>query len=70
MIAIFEACNYQDLTSQRVAKVMATLDRVEQQIAETLDDLHRDPAPPAHGPRLDGDSGHVTQSDIDLMFAC
>lgn len=68
VIAIFEACNYQDLTSQRVAKVMATLDRLERQIAETLADL--DPTPPAHGPLLEGDAGHVTQSDIDSMFAC
>ena len=42
VIAIFEACNFQDLTSQRVAKVMASLGRIEQQIARTLDELARD----------------------------
>ena len=69
VIAIFEACNFQDLTSQRVAKVMASLDRIDQQIAHTLDELARDAAPPMHGPRLAGDRGHVSQSDVDSMFA-
>jgi len=68
VIAIFEACNYQDLTSQRVAKVMASLSRVEQQITRTLEDLARAAAPPLHGPRLEGDRGHFTQSEVDSMF--
>jgi chemotaxis protein CheZ len=68
VIAIFEACNYQDLTSQRVAKVMASLARIEQQIARTLEDLARAAAPPLHGPRLEGDRGHVTQGEVDTMF--
>jgi chemotaxis protein CheZ len=69
VIAIFEACNFQDLTSQRVAKVMASLGRIEQQIARTLDELARESAPAMHGPRLADDSGHVSQSDVDTMFA-
>jgi chemotaxis protein CheZ len=69
VIAIFEACNFQDLTSQRVAKVMASLGRIEQQIARTLDELARESAPAMHGPRLADDSGHVSQSDVDSMFA-
>jgi chemotaxis protein CheZ len=69
VIAIFEACNFQDLTSQRVVKVMASLGRIEQQIARTLDDLARESAPPMHGPRLADDTGHVSQSDVDSMFA-
>jgi chemotaxis protein CheZ len=69
VIAIFEACNFQDLTSQRVAKVMASFGRIEQQIARTLDELARESAPPMHGPRLADDSGHVSQSDVDSMFA-
>jgi chemotaxis protein CheZ len=69
VIAIFEACNFQDLTSQRVVKVMAAFGRIEQQIARTLDDLAGVEAPPrANGPRLEGDRGHVSQSDVDLMF--
>jgi chemotaxis protein CheZ len=68
VIAIFEACNFQDLTCQRVAKVMASLARIELQIARTLDELSRDAAPPMHGPRLEGDEGHASQSDVDFMF--
>jgi chemotaxis protein CheZ len=69
VIAIFEACNFQDLSSQRVAKVMASLDRIDQQIIRTLDELARDSAPAMHGPRLADDRGHVSQSDVDSMFA-
>jgi chemotaxis protein CheZ len=70
VIQIFEACNFQDLTSQRVAKVMATLSGLERQIAGALDQLTRaDAAPAVHGPRLPGDPGHVSQSDVDCLFA-
>ena len=70
VIAIFEACNFQDLTSQRVAKVMATLARIERQIARALEELARgNAAPPMHGPRLESDRGHVSQSEVDSMFA-
>lgn len=69
VIQIFEACNYQDLAAQRAAKVMAALGRIERQIARALRDLARaEPAPPAHGPPLPNDLGHVTQSDVDSMF--
>jgi chemotaxis protein CheZ len=68
VIAIFEACNFQDLTSQRIAKVLATVGRIEQQIAGALDELARDAAPSVHGPRLEGDRGHVSQSEVDSMF--
>jgi len=68
VIAIFEACNYQDLISQRVAKVMAALGLIESQIAGTLMELGRDAAPPLHGPRLPDDRGHVSQSEVDAMF--
>jgi chemotaxis protein CheZ len=67
---IFEACNLQDLTSQRVAKVMATLSRLERQIAATLDEIARTAAaPPVHGPRLSGERGNASQSDVDSLFA-
>jgi chemotaxis protein CheZ len=69
VIAIFEACNFQDLTSQRVAKVMTSLGLIERQIARALDELARESAPPMHGPRLADDGGHVSQSDVDSMFA-
>ena len=64
VVQIFEACNFQDLTSQRVAKVMTALKEVEAEIARALAEI----APAAHGPRLEGDDGHVSQRDIDVMF--
>lgn len=63
VIQIFEACNYQDLTSQRVTKVMAALRRIERRIERALD-----AGPPAHGPRLEGDRGHASQAEIDSIF--
>jgi len=70
VIQIFEACNFQDLTSQRVAKVMATLSRIEQQISGTLDALaHAEAAPSVRGPLLESEHGHVSQSDIDSLFS-
>jgi chemotaxis protein CheZ len=69
VIQIFEACNYQDLTGQRVAKVMAMLGRIERQIARALNERSASSAAPsAHGPRLPNDRGHVSQSDVDSMF--
>lgn len=69
VIQIFEACNFQDLTSQRVVKVMTTLARMEAQIARALAALTRvDGAPPTHGPRLENEDGHVSQNDIDSLF--
>jgi chemotaxis protein CheZ len=69
VIQIFEACNFQDLTSQRVAKVMATLSRIEEQISGTLDELaHVEAAPSVRGPRLESEHGHASQSDIDSLF--
>jgi chemotaxis protein CheZ len=76
VIRIFEACNFQDLIGQRVAKVMAAIQFVEDHIGRVLDEIKN--APPAkssggavqylHGPRLDTDSGHVSQAEIDAMF--
>jgi chemotaxis protein CheZ len=69
VIQIFEACNFQDLTSQRVAKVIAAFAGLERQIARALDELARaDAAPSVHGPRLPDDPGHVSQSDVDSLF--
>jgi chemotaxis protein CheZ len=70
VIQIFEACNYQDLTSQRVVKVTTALGRIERQIARALNEpVRAEAAPPAHGPRLPHDRGHVSQNDVDAMFS-
>lgn len=70
VVEVFEACNFQDLNSQRVAKIMATLNRIEDEVARALAELDAaNAAPPMHGPRLDGDGGHVSQGEIDAMFS-
>lgn len=78
---VYEACNFQDLSGQRIAKAVATLKFVEQRIAALsahwggLQKLRRHAAAPPeparliNGPRLEGDQGHASQRDIDAMFA-
>jgi chemotaxis protein CheZ len=74
---IYEACNFQDLAGQRINKAIAALKIVDQQISrmyELRGGVKQAPAPPApdklvNGPRLEGDSGHADQSEIDRMFA-
>ncbi len=75
IIRIFEACNFQDLAGQRISKVLSILDFVEDHVARVLEDIARDSAAARrdgsqylHGPRLDSDSGHIDQAEIDKMF--
>ena len=75
VLRIFEACNFQDLIGQRVNKVMTTMNFVEEHVTSVLDEIKNMSARPAvegaqflHGPRLDGDSGHASQLDIDAIF--
>jgi chemotaxis protein CheZ len=84
VISIFEACNFQDLTGQRISKVMNTMKFIEQHINEMMNiwggvDAIKKHAPPIvdtregdskllNGPKLDGDVGHASQDDIDAMF--
>ncbi len=79
VVQLYEACNFQDLTGQRIGKVIATLGDVEERLS-TLAEHSKHPGPAArpnaaaperdllHGPKLDGDSGHASQHDIDAMF--
>ncbi len=73
IIRIFEACNFQDLCGQRIAKVMTMLNFLEhpatpEQNAGKSAPPRDDAAQLLHGPRLDGDSGHITQAEIDALF--
>jgi chemotaxis protein CheZ len=79
-VKIYEACNFQDLSGQRIGHVVETLNMIEDQVEAMLDRHKGRPgeAPAAkpvsdhwllNGPRLDGDSGHTDQIDIDKMFA-
>ena len=68
VIRIFEACNFQDLIGQRVSKVMTTIKLIEGGEINAAPS-RADSAQFLHGPRLDSDNGHVSQSEIDAMFA-
>jgi chemotaxis protein CheZ len=83
VVRVYEACNFQDLAGQRIGKVIATLVMVEEQLAVMIENCSKvtsaarlDTAAGSqpsgdllNGPRLDGDGGHASQQDIDLMFA-
>jgi chemotaxis protein CheZ len=85
VVRIFEACNFQDVSGQRIAKVIATLTFVENRVSRMLeiwggrDALNGRTAAAAterdiesklvNGPKLNGDRGHVSQQEIDAMFA-
>jgi chemotaxis protein CheZ len=84
VVRIFEACNFQDLTGQRIGKVVATLKFIEDHINRMLEIWRGiegvDPAPPLvsskvdndskllNGPKLPDDPGHASQADIDSIF--
>jgi len=83
VVRIYEACNFQDLAGQRIGKVITTLMMIEERVAAMIERCNSSDgkARPAaqtqqpsncefiNGPRLDGDSGHASQNDIDAMFA-
>ena len=78
VVQIYEACNFQDLSGQRIGHVIETLNMIENQVEDMLARHSGRPgdapaAKPGHallnGPRLDGDSGHTSQLAIDEMFA-
>jgi chemotaxis protein CheZ len=82
VVTIFEACNFQDLTGQRVGNVLTALKTIEHHAArlqsiwrniETFkpvvleaQDEHRY----LNGPKLPDDPGHSSQADVDGMFGC
>lgn len=84
VVSIFEACNFQDLTGQRISKVMTTMKFIENHINVMMDiwggvDAIKAHIPPIvdtregddkllNGPKLDGDHGHASQDDIDALF--
>lgn len=80
MLRIFEACSFQDLTGQRVNKVIATLRHIEERVGQFAGALGvTDTDAPVsaaeqrakdlllNGPAINGPS--TTQDDIDAMFA-
>ena len=81
IVKIYEACNFQDIAGQHIAKVIGLLATVESQLEVILgrfSGVHSATEPPnapgkgnnlLNGPKLQGDAGHATQNDIDRMFA-
>lgn len=80
MLRIFEACSFQDLTGQRIKKVISTLRHIEERVSQfsaalgVVDALA--PETPAeqrnkdqllNGPALNGPV--TSQDDIDALFA-
>jgi chemotaxis protein CheZ len=84
VVSIFEACNFQDLTGQRIKKVMNTMKFIENHVTVMMDiwggvdaikahappivDLREDDAQLLNGPKLADDTGHASQDDIDALF--
>lgn len=84
VVSIFEACNFQDLTGQRISKVMTTMRFIEHHINVMMEiwggvDAIKAHAPAViddrvgdarllNGPKGPADDGHASQDDIDAMF--
>jgi chemotaxis protein CheZ len=84
VIVMYEACNFQDLTGQRINKIVTVLKFVEERLDRMIGvwggldafkefaehaALASDPdASLLNGPKLDEDLGHVDQIDIDALF--
>lgn len=85
VVQIFEACNFQDLTGQRITKVVGTLrfieDRIEQMMdiwggIETFKEIETEMRKVRegddallNGPSLESDIDVASQDDIDALFA-
>jgi chemotaxis protein CheZ len=83
-VTLYEACNFQDLTGQRITKIVGVLKFVEERLdkvigvwggLEAFKELIDQEAAEAvgerallNGPKLDDDAGHVSQNDIDALF--
>jgi chemotaxis protein CheZ len=84
VITIYESCNFQDLTGQRISKVMTTMRFIENHINIMMDiwggvDAIKKHAPVViddrvgdarllNGPKGPNDEGHASQNDIDALF--
>ena len=80
VVQIFEACNFQDITGQRITKVVESLQFIEERIASMVDvwktieqvekstDYEGNARSLVNGPALDGDKGVVSQDDVDSLF--
>jgi chemotaxis protein CheZ len=84
VVKVFEACNFQDITGQRISKVVNSWKFIESHVDHMMEiwggiDAFKEfipeaPAEPEgddallNGPKLEEDAGHVSQDDIDALF--
>jgi chemotaxis protein CheZ len=84
VVRIYEACNFQDLTGQRITKVVRALTFIEERVDAMMGVWHRKefetmPLPPGtahrdgdlelHGPNdANPKTGMISQDDIDKLF--
>ncbi|HSK41278.1 MAG TPA: protein phosphatase CheZ [Arenibaculum sp.] len=84
IVRIYEACNFQDLTGQRITKVVRALTFIEERVEAMMGLWNRRefelmPLPPGvtkkdgdlelHGPNEENaDKGMISQADIDALF--
>jgi chemotaxis protein CheZ len=79
--AVFEACSFQDITGQRITKIVGELKYIDERLNSMIEiwgpeGLQEEPVPPKaddvpEGEKLEGPAleGHgVSQDDIDKMF--
>jgi len=84
VVKVFEACNFQDLTGQRITKIVTTLRFIEERVSSMIniwggvdgfDEVEPDGFPGRegdaallNGPALEEDEGVASQDDIDALF--
>lgn len=83
IVRIYEACNFQDLTGQRITKVVRALSFIEERVDAMMGlwnkrEFEAMPLPPTvtkkdedldlHGPANNADNGNISQADIDALF--
>lgn len=84
VVQIFEACNFQDLTGQRITKVVNVLGFIEERVARMMEiwggiehfahleietmPVREGDAALLNGPSLATDVNSVSQDDIDALF--
>lgn len=85
VLEIFEACNFQDLTGQRITKVVRAFSFIEERIIrmmeiwggiESFNDIEAEKMPERtgddallNGPALEDEENVASQDDIDALFA-
>jgi len=85
VIGVFEACNFQDITGQRISKVVSAMRFIEERVTQMVEiwgglesfkeiqpheDVNRaGDQALLNGPALETDKGRTSQDDIDALFS-